>query len=191
MDSLTKGFEPSFVRVALDLLADDDWLDATREMGTQGPVEVMPLQKALQEVRGWPVQASDAAVVAALIAALDVAIASTPVPTRARRRGRVPTATGRRTRAGRLDGLLAQQLAGRRCDRGERVRALVAESMIWCGRCSSTPTGRTGRWSPARRRATARPGRRTRRVRSSQAPSTMPESTGEPARIGLLPRNDD
>ena len=51
MDSLTRGFEPSFVRVALDLLADDDWLDATREMGTQGPVEVMPLQK----VRGWPV----------------------------------------------------------------------------------------------------------------------------------------
>jgi len=33
MDSLTKGFEPSFVRVALDLLADDDWLDARARWG--------------------------------------------------------------------------------------------------------------------------------------------------------------
>jgi hypothetical protein len=94
IEAVADDFEPSFIRVALDLLADDEWLDGAREMGTEGPIDVTPRHKALQEVRGWPAQATDAAVVAALLAALDIAIARTNDPEEKTRLQRLRDAAG-------------------------------------------------------------------------------------------------
>jgi hypothetical protein len=72
--ALRGDVEESRVQVALDLLEQGGWLTAEFEAGTDWPIEVSPTPKALQDVRGWPGQPGDAAIVRALLAALDDAI---------------------------------------------------------------------------------------------------------------------
>jgi hypothetical protein len=78
--ALDDDFDATTVRRALELLEQDDTLEAEFELGSDGPIAVTPAPKALQLLRGWPTQTNDAAIVQALLLALDEAIENTLDP---------------------------------------------------------------------------------------------------------------
>lgn len=80
VSALGEEVQASDARLALELLEKGDWLAGDWEMGTDWPIEVTPTPRGLAEVRGWPTQTSDTAVVTGLIRALDEAIEQTQDP---------------------------------------------------------------------------------------------------------------
>ena len=92
--ALAEVSHESDVRVAIDLLEQGGWLSGEFEMGTEGPIEVTPTPKALEEARGWPAHATDTAVVATLLRALDEAIERAQDPEEKTRLQTLRTAAG-------------------------------------------------------------------------------------------------
>lgn len=78
--ALADEMQAADVRRALELFERDGCLVAEFKMGTDGPIAVTPDTRALQLVRGWPTEATDAAIVQGLIEALEAAIQDTSDP---------------------------------------------------------------------------------------------------------------
>jgi hypothetical protein len=92
--ALAEEMQAADVRRALELLERDGCLIAKFEMGSDGPIAVTPDTKALQLLRGWPTEASDAAIVQGLLEALDAAIQNTSDPVEKTRLQRLRDAAG-------------------------------------------------------------------------------------------------
>lgn len=92
--ALAGEMEAADVRRALELLERDGCLIAEFEMGSDGPIAVTPDTKALRLLRGWPTEASDAAIVQGLLEALDAAIQNTSDPDEKTRLQKLRAAAG-------------------------------------------------------------------------------------------------
>jgi hypothetical protein len=92
--ALADKMQAADVRRALELLERDECLIAEFEMGSDGPIAVTLDTKALQRLRGWPTDASEAAIVQGLLEALDAAIQNTSDPEEKTRLQRLREAAG-------------------------------------------------------------------------------------------------